>query len=92
MFVDVVGQQQHLKHGYVGLLRAFGDMLNRLVRPSFLGGTPRKYKLVMMKPTKPELEEMADLIRQEKLKPIVDEVFKFEEAVPKAYERQKSGR
>lgn len=56
-----------------------------------LGGTPRKYKFVMMKPTRGELQEMADLAAEGKLKPVVDRVFKFEDAL-EAYDRQKSGR
>lgn len=56
-----------------------------------LGGTPRKYKFVLMKPTRSELQEMADLAREGKLKPIVDKVFQFDDAL-EAYARQKSGR
>lgn len=78
-------------HGYLGVVRALGDVLNRTVRPTVLGGTPRKYKFVMMKPTRGELQEMADLAAEGKLKPVVDRVFKFEDAL-EAYDRQKSGR
>ncbi|BGP56222.1 hypothetical protein JCM8202_005775 [Rhodotorula sphaerocarpa] len=92
VFTDVVGPQHlMLGHGYLGLVRALGDVLNRTVRPAFLGGTPRKYKFIMMQPSNAELQEMADLAREGKLRPIVDEVFKFEDA-QRAYERQKSGR
>ncbi|KWU41785.1 NAD(P)-binding protein [Rhodotorula sp. JG-1b] len=92
IFVDVVGPQHHLiGHGYLGLVRALGDVLNRTVRPTLLGGTPRKYKFVLMKPTRSELQEMADLAREGKLNPVVDKVFQFEDAL-EAYARQKSGR
>ncbi|KAG0659057.1 hypothetical protein C6P46_005353 [Rhodotorula mucilaginosa] len=92
IFVDVVGPQHHLiGHGYLGLVRALGDVLNRTVRPTLLGGTPRKYKFVLMKPTRSELQEMADLAREGKLEPVVDKVFQFEDAL-EAYARQKSGR
>ncbi|GAA5989458.1 hypothetical protein JCM10908_000483 [Rhodotorula pacifica] len=91
VFADIVGPQDALKHGYLGLFRALSDVLNRTIRPTLLGGTPRKYKFVMMKPTRGEMQEMLELIQEGKLKPVVDEVFGFEQAL-KAYERQKSGR
>jgi len=56
-----------------------------------LGGVPRKYTFGMMTTSKKELDEMAVLIGEGKLRPIVDSVFSFEDAL-KAYERQMSNR
>ncbi|BGP40067.1 hypothetical protein JCM10449v2_004025 [Rhodotorula kratochvilovae] len=89
IFVDVAGP--HMDGSLSSLLRAGADFANRLARPKILGGVPRKYTFGMMTTDKKELEEMGQLIAQGKLRPIVDGVFKFEDAL-KAYERQMSGR
>lgn len=44
-----------------------------------------------MHPENKDLKEMAQFIEQGKLKPVVDEVFPFEQAL-KAYDRQIGGR
>ncbi|GAA5898782.1 hypothetical protein JCM8208_005394 [Rhodotorula glutinis] len=89
IYVDVAGP--HIDGSVGSLLRASVDFANRLLRPKMLGGVPRKYTFGMMTTDKKELEEMAALIGEGKLRPIVDSVFSFEDAL-KAYERQMSNR
>ncbi|GAA5942609.1 hypothetical protein JCM3775_003655 [Rhodotorula graminis] len=89
IYVDVAGP--HIDGSIGSLLRASVDFANRLLRPKMLGGVPRKYTFGMMTTDRKELEEMAALIGEGKLRPIVDSVFAFEDAL-KAYERQMSNR
>ncbi|GAA6027124.1 hypothetical protein JCM8097_002410 [Rhodosporidiobolus ruineniae] len=86
IFLDIAGPPLE-----AGLFSAGIELVNRTLRPSWLGGTPRKYHFGMMKPTKADLDEMAQFVEEGKLKPVIDEVFPFEEAL-RAYDRQKSGR
>ncbi|BGO94128.1 hypothetical protein NBRC10512_006950 [Rhodotorula toruloides] len=88
-FVDIAGP--HFESTFTSILGAGIDLINRNLRPAFLGGVPRKYKFGMMKPAEGELDEMAQFIREGKLKAIVDEVFPFEKALA-AYDRQMSNR
>jgi len=73
------------------LLRGGFDFANRLLRPKLLGGVPRQYTFGMMTTSKDRLDEMAKLVGEGKLRPIVDGVYAFEDAI-KAYDRQMSGR
>ncbi|GAA5887334.1 hypothetical protein JCM5296_007102 [Sporobolomyces johnsonii] len=66
-------------------------MCARLARPTWLGGVPRKYKFVAMRPKAEHRDEMVEFLKAGTLRPIVDEVFPFEDAL-KAYERSQSGR
>ncbi|GAA5851724.1 hypothetical protein JCM9279_004384 [Rhodotorula babjevae] len=89
IYVDVAGPQTD---GSIGSgVRVALDFINRLVRPRFLGGVPRKYVFGMMTADKKELDDMASLIGEGKLRPIIDSVFSFEDAL-KAYDRQMSHR
>ncbi|KAH9915045.1 NAD-P-binding protein [Epithele typhae] len=64
---------------------------NVMLKPGFLGGTKRKWKLVNVDPIKKDLEAFAKLCEEGKVKPLVDSVFAFEDAL-KAYERVMTGR
>ncbi|KAI0335216.1 NAD-P-binding protein [Cubamyces sp. BRFM 1775] len=59
---------------------------NVFLRPSFLGGTKRKWKLVTVKPVHEDLEAFAKLVEEGKVRPLVDSVFAFEDVL-KAYEK-----
>ncbi|KAH7924555.1 NAD(P)-binding protein [Leucogyrophana mollusca] len=71
-----------------------GNMLStvkEIAQPCWLGGTARKWKLVTMTHSPKDLSTLRDLIVQGKLKPAVDSVYEFEDALS-AYERILTGR
>ncbi|KAI0655133.1 NAD-P-binding protein [Cubamyces menziesii] len=59
---------------------------NVILRPSVLGGTKRKWRLVLVEPVQEDLKVFAKMIEEGKVHPLVDSVFAFEDAL-KAYER-----
>ncbi|TFK55244.1 NAD(P)-binding protein [Heliocybe sulcata] len=61
------------------------------LRPGWLGGTKRKWRLVQVKHKKEDLEAIAQMISEGKVKPLVDSVYSFDDTL-KAYEKLKSGR
>ncbi|KAI0375056.1 NAD-P-binding protein [Pilatotrama ljubarskyi] len=63
-----------------------GYVWNVFLRPSILGGTKRQWRLIMVKPIHRDLEEFATLVEEGKIRPLVDSMFAFEDAL-KAYER-----
>jgi len=67
--------------------------LRAMVLPSFLGGIPRKFKQTGLDDSR--MEEFGQLVtrlvKEDKLHPVVDRTFKFEEAV-EAYEYLVAGR
>ncbi|KAH9898345.1 NAD-P-binding protein [Cubamyces lactineus] len=69
-----------------GLTNYVSFAWNVFLRPSFLGGTKRKWKLVTVKPVHEDLEAFAKLVEEGKVRPLVDSVFAFEDAL-KAYEK-----
>ncbi|KAI0639459.1 NAD-P-binding protein [Trametes polyzona] len=64
---------------------------NVVLRPGFLGGVKRKWRLIMLKPVPEDLKDFARLVEEGKVRPLVDSVFAFEDA-PKAYDRLMSKR
>ena len=72
-------------------LGAAASILDRAVRPSFLGGAKRKWEFVNMKPDRGTNEQLASLVAQGKIKGVVDEKFAFDK-VPEAYAKLKTGR
>ncbi|GAA5918188.1 hypothetical protein JCM1841_005293 [Sporobolomyces salmonicolor] len=69
------------------LVFAVVTMFGRFVRPTWLGGVPRRYKFIAVE----HRDEMVEFLKAGTLRPIVDETFPFEDAL-KAYERSQSGR
>ncbi|EGN95474.1 hypothetical protein SERLA73DRAFT_186503 [Serpula lacrymans var. lacrymans S7.3] len=61
------------------------------LRPSWLGGTKRTWKLVNVVHKKEDLYSLRDLLADGKLKPVVDSIFSFEDTL-KAYDRIKTQR
>ena len=59
------------------------------IMPVKLGGTPRKYIFESTKPTRERLQGVANLMKDEKIKAVIDSVFSFEDVI-NAYERQMS--
>ncbi|KAI9063119.1 NAD-P-binding protein [Trametes sanguinea] len=64
---------------------------NVLLKPGFLGGVKRKWKLVSVKPVEKDLKDFAKLVEEGKIKPLVDSVYDFEDAL-KAYEKMMTKR
>ncbi|KAJ7504506.1 hypothetical protein B0H11DRAFT_1852923 [Mycena galericulata] len=76
---------------------AIGGMLRQafegFFRPTWLGGVPRKYDLVLVNLGKKDLEAVRDLVAKGTVKPLVDSVYSFDrDGVLKAYERIMSNR
>ncbi|KAI0655132.1 NAD-P-binding protein [Cubamyces menziesii] len=69
-----------------GLANFVSFAWNVFLRPSFLGGTKRKWKLVTVKPVHEDLEAFAKLVEEGKVRPLVDSVYAFEDVL-KAYEK-----
>lgn len=63
----------------------------RFITPRMLGGGQRPYQLVFFKNRYEDLKEIADLMRDGKVKPVIDTVFEFDDAV-KAFERLRTNR
>jgi len=61
------------------------------LRPRWLGGTKRKWRLVQVKHKKTDLEAIARMVSEGKVKPLVDSVYSFDDAL-KAYEKLMTGR
>ncbi|THH14714.1 hypothetical protein EW146_g5661 [Bondarzewia mesenterica] len=57
-----------------------------LIRPTWLGGVNRKWMAPMVKQKEEDLEAIRKLIADGKVKPVVDSVYSFEDAL-KAYDR-----
>ncbi|RAH79924.1 putative zinc alcohol dehydrogenase [Aspergillus japonicus CBS 114.51] len=74
----------------VGATR-FPTFATRLLRPSFLGGGKRRYLPIFWKPKKEDLVRVGELIRDGKVKVVLDSVYEFEDA-PKAFEKLRSER
>ncbi|PWY76982.1 zinc alcohol dehydrogenase [Aspergillus heteromorphus CBS 117.55] len=63
----------------------------RLLRPAFLGGGRRRYVPLFWKSSKEDLGKVGELIKEGKVKVVLDSVFEFEDA-PKAFEKLRLGR
>ncbi|EPQ58438.1 NAD P-binding protein [Gloeophyllum trabeum ATCC 11539] len=61
------------------------------LRPRWLGGTKRKWRVVSMNPKKQDLDAIAQMVSEGKVRPLIDSVFSFQDAL-KAYEKLKTGR
>ncbi|KII87727.1 hypothetical protein PLICRDRAFT_699266 [Plicaturopsis crispa FD-325 SS-3] len=89
VYVDVAGAA-HM-HSVSSTLSAVAGLAERCLWPAWAGGTPRRYKLIVLGPMGKELKEAAALLESGVLKAAIDSVHPFEEAL-NAYERQMSGR
>jgi len=67
------------------------SMLVSWMCPAWLGGPSRKWKSIFTSSAISDLESLASIAREGKLRVVVDTVFPFTDA-PKAFERLKSGR
>lgn len=65
--------------------------VGRFVTPRVLGGGQRPYQLVFFKNRYEDLKQIADWMRDGKVKPVIDSVFEFDDAV-KAFEKLRTNR
>ena len=66
-------------------------MVKLMAQPTWLGGNRRKAGFVQLKPNSAELVKLAEWIKDGKLKPHIEKVYRLEEAAD-AFKRLKSGR
>ncbi|KAJ6621337.1 hypothetical protein B0H10DRAFT_2018036 [Mycena sp. CBHHK59/15] len=75
---------------FAGVLR---QVFEGWLRPTWLGGVPRKYVFLLVKFERKDLETVRDSVAKGAVKPIVDSVHSFDrDGVLKAYERIMSKR
>lgn len=67
------------------------SMLSSWLRPAWLGGVRRNWKFVLAHNDAKAMLDIREWVAKGKLKSVVDEVFRFEEA-PKAIEKLRTGR
>lgn len=67
------------------------EMAYRLLVPGVLGGGKRPFSFGMAATNFEHFMELGKLLAEEKVKPVIDEVFAFEDA-PDAYRKLKTGR
>lgn len=72
-------------------LGMFFGALDKKLRPALLGGGRRKYTGFFPHPAASDLTQIGAWMKEGKVKAVIDERFRFEEA-PKAFERLKTGR
>ncbi|KAM0544968.1 hypothetical protein ACHAPJ_011548 [Fusarium lateritium] len=64
--------------------------IRRSIQPAWLGGGRRQYKIVGLKTKTEDLDQLAQWLKEGKVKPVV-QLYEWED-VPKAYTKLKSGR
>lgn len=70
---------------------AVGDLLKRKLLPVFLGGIKGKFEGFWPTAKPEDLEQIAEWIKEEKVRTVIDQKYGFEEA-PKAFEKLRTGR
>jgi alkaline phosphatase D len=72
-------------------LGGFAQITSNLLVPGFLGGGKRPYQMLMTKAVPDDLKQLGVLMKEGRVKAVLDEVFDWEDA-PKAFEKLKTGR
>ena len=72
-------------------LKSLKNVASRALLPSFLGGGSRRFEVFSTVTTRETLTKLGELMREGKLKPVIEETFEFEQ-VPAAFEKLKLGR
>jgi NADPH:quinone reductase-like Zn-dependent oxidoreductase len=67
------------------------DLAYRFLVPAVLGGGQRPFAFGMAATNFEDFTKIGELVADGKVKPVIDEVFAFEDA-PKAYQKLKTGR
>jgi len=74
-----------------GVSSFFSLLWNMVLRPTWLGGPKRTLKNVQVSCVKSELEDLQRLVAEGKVRPVVDSVYQFEDAL-NAYDRLMTSR
>lgn len=67
------------------------DLAFRFLVPTWLGGGQRPFSFGLASTNLEDFMKLGQLVKEGKVKPIIDESFAFED-VPRAYERLRKGR
>jgi NADPH:quinone reductase-like Zn-dependent oxidoreductase len=71
-------------------LSSGAQVIDKMLRPTWMGGGKRAYSFVAMKTKQDDLAQLASWQAEGKIKAVIDEVFEYED-VPKAIEKLKTG-
>ncbi|KAK8024379.1 Zinc-type alcohol dehydrogenase-like protein [Apiospora rasikravindrae] len=82
---------QFVQVGASASLGSAKSLVERMLLPGFLGGGKSKFSLMMAKNDHDALVQIGTWMKEGKVKPVVDQVFPYEEAA-KAFEKLKTGR
>jgi NADPH:quinone reductase-like Zn-dependent oxidoreductase len=82
---------KYVQIGAAADLRSVFDLAYRFLVPAALGGGKRPFAFGMTKTNFEHFTTLGEWMAEGKLKPVIDEVFAFEDA-PKAYRKLKTGR
>jgi NADPH:quinone reductase-like Zn-dependent oxidoreductase len=82
---------KYVQIGAASTLGAMLDLTRRFLVPTALGGGKRPFAFGMTKTVFEDFTQLGQWMKEGKLKPVIDEVFKFEDA-PDAYRKLKTGR
>jgi NADPH:quinone reductase-like Zn-dependent oxidoreductase len=105
LFIDAVGTPTNLYEESEHFLKPTGryvqvaadasvaagaQMMDRMLRPTWMGGGKRPYSFTSIKCKQDDLLQIARWMSEGKIKAVIDEVFEYEDA-PKAVAKLKSG-
>jgi len=82
-----VGPHGHSLFDY----RPIVTIIRSFLQPTWLGGTPRKFRIVSVRPNQNDLENLMQLLADGKLKCPVDSTYPFKDVL-KAFDRLQTGR
>ncbi len=89
--VYLVPGGKYIQIGAAPDLKSLKTITSRALLPSFLGGGSRSFQVFSAVTKKETLTQLAELMREGKLKPVIEETFEFEQ-VPAAFEKLKLGK
>ncbi|KAH7034573.1 NADPH:quinone reductase-like protein [Microdochium trichocladiopsis] len=88
----LVPQESHfVQVGAASSAAGLTNLLSRSLVPSFLGGGKSKFIFFLTKNIHADLEQLAAWMKEEKVEPVIDEVFEWTDA-PAAYAKLKTSR
>ena len=64
-----------------GLSKVFNQRINNELRPTWLGGTPRKWMFVAAEPSSKTMEQLRQHVEEGNIKCLVDSTYKMEDAL-----------
>ena len=105
LVVDTIGspdglyeQSEHFlkptgKYVQVGVsvtMAASAKLVDRMLRPSWMGGGKRSYTFITTKSSQTDLTQIAQWMAEGKIKAVIDQIFEYDDA-PKAIAKLKTG-